>query len=161
MEYHNDINILIDKYLQGLTSLKEELEIKEYFASNNNIPKKHLAVKMMFDFYKSEQQAVSKVQMEDIVGNSSTKRRTLIVSVLSIAASILLILSIALFQQQDKFEEEQIYAYINGKAVTDKEIAIIETKKALLTISNNLNEGTKNLTYLQKINKAQEIKISN
>ena len=99
------------------------------------------------------------MQIDDILAEKKidTKPRRLVF--LAIAASIALLISVFIFQH--KQPEEQIYAYVNGVPVENKDMAIAEAQKALMLISKNLNEGTQSLNHLKEFNKAEEILRTN
>ena len=71
-----------------------------------------------------------------------------------IAASIILVFGIIFFTEK---ENETVYAYLNGVAVTDKDQALNETYKAINLISKNLNRATENLNYLNKFNRIETL----
>lgn len=78
------------------------------------------------------------------------------------AAASLIIASSTWFLLRDQNTEiERTYAFIDGKAVTDKHIAFLKAKSALLLISKNISRGTDCLDYLSEINKVQELVKSN
>ncbi|APG59709.1 hypothetical protein [Christiangramia salexigens] len=64
-----------------------------------------------------------------------------------------LLLLIIIFVFWDK--EENIQDKDLG-TISDKEVALKETKKALKMVSEYLNEGNKNLLYLKEFNKTKD-----
>ena len=55
---------------------------------------------------------------------------------------------------QDSKIEKPVYAYINGKPVENQQLAYKEAQKALMMVSKNLNEGSKNVKHLSELDKA-------
>ena len=49
------INILVDRYFEGETTLDEERELKEYLATAENIPEEYVALKIMLGVITSAQ----------------------------------------------------------------------------------------------------------
>lgn len=140
------IKILLEKYFEGATSLQEEAALRQYFTEEVHIPKELLYAKAMFTFIKKEKNVRFK--------KSKNKPFYLI----GIAASIILatFLIINNLQQTLSIDQEQIvYAYVNGEAITDKDVAIEYTKQALLAVSQNLDKGTKHLNQLNQLNKVE------
>ena len=148
MDYKK-VKELLDKYFDGTSSLKEEQLIKEYFAYTKEIPTELIAAKALFDQINEE--ATEQCEFEPIISPSKNWLSTRFI--IRFAASIILLFGLFYFIQQPV--DEQPYAYINGKAITDKNIAIKETKKALFSITTRLNQGTKDLSKLSKFNKVQ------
>ncbi len=150
-----EIDNLIEKYMNGVSSGADEKKIKQYLSENSELSEEHQALKMMFDYYEAEQSISTELSIDDIVKSKYSVGKRLIVKILSVAAAVLLFVMLLLFQ--DNKPDKQIYAYINGKAITNKEIAVAETKKALLAVSNNFNVGSKNMLYLKKIDEVQSL----
>ncbi len=152
---NKEIDNLIEKYMQGISTASDEKKIQEYLNKTQELPKEHLAVKMMFDYYKAEKSASTNIDINEICKPKRALHKTLIIKTLSIAAAILLFISLVFVYNNN--QEKQVYAYINGKAITDKEVALAATQKALITVSDNFNSGAKNLLHLQKINNAKKL----
>ncbi|HMK06466.1 MAG TPA: hypothetical protein VK476_02985 [Flavobacterium sp.] len=133
------IEILLEKYFQGETSIVEENELKNYFSSLNVA--QHLEqYKPMFGYFSlaKEQQFEQQVPLQ-------TKKRN--VAWLSIAASVVVLLGIG------------TYAYVNSNNVVqnqslgtydDPEVAFRETQKALALLSGQVNKGIESVQYVQE-----------
>ncbi len=147
MDY-NKIKILLDKYMDGESSLTEEQQLKAYFQEAENIPQEFVYAKTMFTQFKQEKEVSYSTPQKD----KSKKRFLLKTS--GIAASIALVVGIALFHPNNN--DQAIYGYINGKPITDKSIAIDEIQSALNMVSQNYNRGTKELNQLSKFYKTTE-----
>lgn len=154
MEYKN-IDQLIEKYFNGDSTLEDEHLIREYFSSSNKISDKHQQLKSLFEFYNEQSKATSNLKLDNIITESKPKAKTHKLIFMALAASIALLFSVFLFQENST--EEKVYAYINGQPVLDQQVAYNEAQKALLMISNNLNGGTKDLKHLVDFGKAEEM----
>ena len=153
-----DIEILLEKYFEGQTSMEEELTVKNYLNTTTDLPKNLEYAKHIFGYFKEASHEDIKTKV-----NPQINRRILGLSrkqvsfISGIAASVAIF--IGCYFAFNNPNEEVVYAYINGKPVTNEKIAIEETKRALLTISSNLNRGTTHLNYLTKINEVEQLLI--
>ena len=157
MEF-KDLQILLDKYFDGESTLEEDMQIKRFFRENSNLPDELKRTRAMFDFFQKESSNKLEKELNFIKETQKTKPakiQRIVYLITSIAASILLFFSVLTYM--NKTNEQKIYAYVNGKPVMDKEQAKQETEKALLLVSKNLNEGTKSLKYLSTFSKAEDI----
>lgn len=132
------IEILIEKYFEGETSIAEEKELKAYFSSSDVA--QHLEqYKPVFGYFsqaKQEQFTVS------IPLKSGKKQKRL--AWLSVAASVVVMLGIGFFAYQNASDPNQE----NLGVIDDPEIAFRETQKALALISKHVNTGIKSVNYL-------------
>ncbi len=141
----NKANKLLDKYFAGETSLEEEKWLQEYFNSEREIPQDQVYAAELFRFFGRE--AVTEyIENERLI---TQYRRGSLLKVASIAAAMLILIAALLFIQ--KPAEPVVYAYINGVPITDKEIAMQETEKALALVSEKLNHSTADLSYLSRL----------
>ena len=154
-----NIERLIEKFYNGDTTIGEERMLENFF-SQKKIPASFEAERDLFRFYNSsrneklhddqlEQKIVQAIESEG--GDLTGKKRRLIYTVTSIAASFLILLGswfillspagpgLALSRYQDTFD--------------NPEIAYLETQKALLYVSSKLNNGTQELNNLAKFDK--------
>ena len=138
------IEIILNKYFEGETSIAEENELKNYFSSSDVA--QHLQqYKSVFGYFSQEQSQQFKAAIP-----LKAKKRTN-VAWLSIAASVVVLFGIATFM------------YTNEKAATsadlgtfdDPEVALAETQKALILVSQKINVGKQSVSY---INEYQESK---
>jgi len=154
-----NIERLIEKFYNGDTTIGEERMLENFF-SKKKIPAALEAERDLFRFYTSsrdeklhdnqlEQKIVQAIESEG--GDLTGKKRRLIYTVTSIAASFLILIGsyfillspagpgLALSKYQDTFD--------------NPEIAYLETQKALLYVSSKLNNGTQELNNLAKFDK--------
>ena len=134
------IELLIEKYFEGETSINEENQLKDYFSSPDVA--QHLDhLKPMFGYF-----SASKQQHFDpivpLLPKSRTKRK---LALLSVAASVVVLFGagITYFNYEDTAKVEDLGTYDNP------EIAFRETQKALALLSSNVNTGVKSVQYIQ------------
>lgn len=139
MELSNIEKLLI-KYENAETSLQEEKVLKNYFNNNNNVPAHLLEYKALFGYFNksSEEQFTKTIQLKPRRSNWAW---------LSVAAAIVLTISIYTFRNDDGISDSER---------REAELAYLETQKAFQLISQNLNKGGNvAIAGLQEFEKAQ------
>jgi hypothetical protein len=134
----NNIEILIEKYFQGETSIAEEKELRSYFSSTNVAP--HLEQhKAMFGFF-------AKAKQEEFKQEILPKTKKLKVMWLSIAATITVLLGFATFFMLNNNVQpsNELGSY------DSPEVAFVETQKALALLSSNVNVGIESVSYVHE-----------
>lgn len=132
------IEILIEKYFEGETSIAEEKELKAYFSSSDVA--QHLEqYKPVFGYFS---QAKQEQFTASIPLKSRKKQKRL--AWLSVAASLVVMLGIGFFAYQNTSEPTEE----NLGVIDDPEIAFKETQKALALISKHVNTGIESVNYL-------------
>ena len=136
----NKIEIILEKYFQGETSIAEEKELRSYFSSPNVAP--HLEqYKAMLDYFTQAKKQEFVQEIPQI-----TKKRN--VMWLSVAASAVVLLGIATFFMINNDE------LVNRKnelgTYKSPEMAFKETQKALALLSSNVNIGMESVMYVQE-----------
>lgn len=138
MDYR-EIKVLLDKYLEGESSIREEDELKRFFNENENIPEELLFAKELFHFFGAEKSIEYTKEFEQ----KKPRRKINLYTLSSIAASLLLALFFVF--SNHKTDEKIIYAYINGEAITDITIAKDQTKQILYAASQKISIGTESM----------------
>jgi len=137
------IEQLLNKYLEGNTSIAEERELKTYFSSNNVAL--HLQpYKSMFGYFKNQEE----IQFTKILPLQPRKRN--VVKWIGIAASFIVLFGTALFYMKLNEPNENLGTY------DDPEVALIETQKALEMLSENVSYGVESFVVLQEYNKSKK-----
>jgi hypothetical protein len=132
-EEKTTIKSLIDKYFEGLTTLKEEQGLREYFR-NDIIPTEWEIYRPMFRFFTLEREANE---------TKSTllpekKSRKIYLRWASVAAAACVLLYVGLkFPFNGHQTQEISRAYINGKAYTNLELIQSEALKGLISLSES------------------------
>jgi hypothetical protein len=147
------IEYLIKKFESGETTLEEENELKVFFAGN--IVPDHLKVyKQMFGFYSNavheevpdkdfDEKVLQKIEQMNSKATGHRKIRRLY-SWIGVAASIVVLIGLYFYFQNQN---------IHTGTYEDPELAYAHTKKILLAVSENLNQGTEELSNIGEFNK--------
>jgi len=151
MEF-KEIDQLLNKYFEGETSLEEEAKIKAFLQSKELLPEKYQRLKSMFGFFESNKNEKIELKFENLIPFQKKKRNSFRIIYYAVAASAAILFGI--WFMQDSKIEKPVYAYINGKPVESQQLAYKEAQKALMLVSKNLNEGTKNVGHLSELDKA-------
>ncbi|CAN5316979.1 hypothetical protein BH23BAC2_BH23BAC2_15490 [soil metagenome] len=138
------IESLLIKYDEGDTTLVEENILKEYFASTN-IPSHLEEYKTIFSYTAK----AKNIPFKREVSYESNKRRFAFAGV---AASIIIALGIfiAVNNSGEQFDQQNALGTIE-----DPEEAYLQAKEALLMVSQALNMGREDLTYVEEFDKAK------
>ncbi|WP_203292833.1 anti-sigma factor [Luteirhabdus pelagi] len=135
----NKIEMLLDAYFEGTTTIQEEQQLREYFSNGTVAP--HLeSYAPMFQAFEQARQERSQKEIE-LPKPLIAQRRWW----LSIAASAVIAIGVA------------GYVFTNtNQGLTQEEqealAAFEKTKAALQQISMNFNEGAEELTYIDEFN---------
>ncbi|MFK5857586.1 MAG: hypothetical protein QM503_15765 [Bacteroidota bacterium] len=140
MDY-NRIELLLHKYLDGNSTVTEEKELNIFFAENDNIPEKLLFAKDLFSYFNDEKSYKYTKIFEPKMHLSNNKYFYFT----GIAASLLV--GLFLLFSNNNTENKVIYAYVDGKAITDIAIAEKYTKQILYSATKNIDKGTESLYY--------------
>ena len=133
------IEIILEKYFDGKTSIAEEKELKDYFTSSNVA--QHLEqYQPLFGYFSQAKQE----QYKAVVPLKTEKRN--IVSWISIAAAVVVLLGVGTFTFMNyNVKKSQDYGTYD-----DPEVAFKETQKALALISEHVNTGIESVGYINE-----------
>lgn len=136
------IEILLEKYFEGETTIAEENQLKDYFSSD---VAQHLEqYKPLFGYFSQAKQ-----QKSAHINPSQSKKRY--VAWLSIAASVVVLLGVGTFTYFNYNQTSQdLGTYDNP------EEAFRQTQKALSLLSNNVNVGIESVQYIQEYENAKD-----
>ena len=137
------IEILLEKYFDGETSIAEEKELKDYFASSNVA--QHLEqYQPLFGYFSQAKQEQYKA-VTPLISNGRDNKRT-IASWISIAAAVVVLLGVGTFtfMNYNDTKSQDLGTY------DDPEIALRETQKALALISEHVNTGIQSAAYINE-----------
>jgi hypothetical protein len=133
------IENLLEKYFEAATSIAEEKELKNYFASSDVA--QHLKQYQPIFGYSTQAKHEQFTATIPLI----TKKRSSVVW-FSVAASVAVLLSVGLFTfnhyNQPKSNDLGTY--------DDPEVAFRETQKALALISESVNKGIGSMSYLNE-----------
>jgi hypothetical protein len=146
----NKIELLIEKYFQGETSIAEENELRTYFSSLNVA--QHLEqYKPLFGYLSlaADQNFAPEISL---LPKSRDKKHN--VAWLSIAASVVVLMGIGTYVYYN-------YEDANGKqdlgTYDDPEVAFKQTQKALALLSNHVNVGIESVKYIEEYQESKEL----
>jgi hypothetical protein len=159
MDY-NTAKILLDKYWNCETSLKEEDLLRSYF-NQDHVPDDLQKYKALFNYYNEERGKELPKEFDKKVLNrinKSQKKGTqhFLNSIYKIAAAVLLILSFFVIHERFIKVKDQATKVVED-TFGDPEKALEETKKILYFVSEKLNKGKEEASRLNKFNKAEEV----
>jgi len=143
MELSN-IEKLLEKYFEGETTLSEEKELKVYF-TGESVPSHLERYKDLFQFFANESQvtATSEVQL--------STNKVPWYTWIGVAASIALVVGLFIKDVPPGADPEGVYGTYD-----DPEIALQKTKEALDLVARLMNEGKKDLVYLNEFDTAKK-----
>jgi hypothetical protein len=141
----NKTEELLEKYLEGNTSLEEEKELKIYFSSQT-VPSHLVQYKFLFEYYTVSKKETTKEFKASVKKNNNIKW-------FGIAASIAFIVTLSTFMylQNSTSKQEDLGTF------ESPEEAFIETHKALQLVANNINLGMESVSYLEEYEKTKKI----
>jgi len=138
----NKIEDILEKYFQGETTIAEENQLKEYFSSPNVA--QHLEqYKPMFGYF-------SQVKQQKSTQNIPLKTKKRNVAWISIAASVVILLSIGTYFYVSEKNTAPVVAQSELGTYDDPEEALAATQKALALLSNNVNVGIESVQYIKE-----------
>jgi hypothetical protein len=151
-----EIEILTEKYFECLTSIEEERQLKDFFASGD-FPDEMKSVAAMFGYFEMEKKVTASEDFShEVIRQIEGKQfipfyqnRRFWYYFTGIAASILFL--VAFF-----FESRN---HLPNKTYTAKEtqLAYLQTRKTLAYVSEKFNMGVKPLNEIEKIEKNTEV----
>jgi hypothetical protein len=155
MENREYIRELLDKYLEGLTSIEEEKFLKDYF-SKGNVPEEFSSDALWF--LNATSQGINDEDihsMEDVlskwVDQQENKEKSIRLRswTIGIAAGLMILAASVFFFRY----------YGSGKMADtyeDPQIAYLEARKVLMYVSQTLNKGTDKLQTVSRIQEGAE-----
>lgn len=142
------IEILLEKYFEGETTIAEENELKKYFSSSDVA--QHLEhYRGMFGYFT----AAKEQRFEQVIPLKTKTQKK--VAWLSIAASVVVLLGLFTFYNQNISQNQDLGTY------DDPEKAFQETQKALNLLSKNVNVGVEGMQYVQEYQQSTELIFKN
>lgn len=141
------VETVLEKYFEGETSIAEEKELQDYFATQQVAPhlEKYAALFNHFAVAKEQQfeqeMPLFEIQKEEI----RNKKRNL--GLLSIAASVVVLMGIGtyvFYHSEPANNSKDLGTY------DDPEVAFKETQKALSLLSKNVNVGIESVKYVEE-----------
>jgi hypothetical protein len=159
---YKEIEILLEKYYEGETTISEERTLREFFAQDD-IPAHLMEHKPLFNFQVGEAQIIMpEFDMEKLTGSDAQEPKVIrmsagrrnILYITSIAASLLILFGIAYTFQNDIFDR-QLSKQSTGE-LTDPVLAYEQATNALMLVSSCLNTGIVQAEKLQSFSTGLE-----
>ncbi len=158
-----EIRFLLDKFYEGSTTLEEEMLIEDYFMSCVNTSQDLKADKELFDVLR-EQKYEDKINVPDsliqeisialdheILNTTIKKEKWNYKSILSIAASVILVICITIFLEQEYNRDDvcvSSYTVNENIYIPQTEVeAAAEVSRALILVADKLNQANDNVIY--------------
>ena len=136
------IEILIDKYLEGNSSITEEKELKAYFSSNE-VAEHLVKYKPMFGYFEKqkEQRFTKALPLQP--------RKQVNVKWIGVAAAVVVLFGTMYFYTSAN-DPQDLGTY------SDPEEAYVETQKALEMLSQEVNQGVESVAILKEYEKTKK-----
>ncbi len=143
----NKIEALLRKYDEGTTSLAEEKELQDFFATQE-IPAHLISYKTMFSFTSKAKDITYSGKPSFSFRPAQPQRKRNFYVYTGIAASILLFASVFTFQElnENSFSDQELGTVQNPKE------AYQQAKQTLTMISQVLNNSKEDLVYIKEFN---------
>jgi hypothetical protein len=142
MKRESKIKKLLDKFLEGETSLKEEQVLADYFR-NEDINPEWSVYKDMFGYFEESQKDVPQKSF------SPQSQVSLFYKLQKYAAILMIALISTLFYYNHTTSQKELGTF------DDPEVALQETKKVFDLISYHLNSPSDEMKYLQTLEETQ------
>ena len=136
------IKKLVDKYWEGVTSLKEEEQLRRYF-NGPRVDQRLKSIQPLFVFFKQEQEKTSQrpLRLWEVIRERPQRMWGLV------AASIAVLITAALWLHQQQLLPSpsnlasQSASTLEKDTYEDPEVAFQRAKVALMRVSKGLNKG--------------------
>ncbi len=148
----NNIDNILEKYFEGISSPNEEKTLKAYFRGYEILPQ-HEVYKPLFVAFDAEKQIVAP-EFEIPVANANKKRgfyRKLWISAISAAAITLLIVILFPFNNQSTIQSDDYRVFINGIEVRNPQKAQQYAEKMFRQADEIIRAGYKPVVEVNAI----------
>ncbi|PKP09339.1 MAG: hypothetical protein CVU09_11720 [Bacteroidetes bacterium HGW-Bacteroidetes-4] len=149
---------LLEKYYEGQTSKQEDRQLRNLLKLYVGSDAELLEAQSMFSLYDDEAKETVNIDFDKLIEQHKSHKVRKVYFGLTTAVAASLIAFAMLFMLSNP-QDQIVYAYVNGKPITDKQEAIAYSKQAMNTLSSNLNKGTSGLNYMEKLNKPADLLI--
>ena len=135
------IEVLLERYLEGETTLEEETVLRAYFKKEENIPKKWIHYSHFFAYCES-------AKKESFPSSSKTKSKTPVNIWMMAAASIALVVGLqlgGLFESESTPLKQQ-----------EAEFVFQQFQTQMKNVSSHLNKGVQKVAYLDYLDETSQ-----
>ena len=147
------INILIEKYFNGETTLQEENILKNYFKSEK-VEASHEIYRPLFEVFQRESEEIYQPKSVKVIDYQPTNRRRnwlQIASISGVAATVLLAIWFLHFNT-----DGADYAVVNGKRINDAEYAQKIAQAKVDKVNDVLGRSFKPMGSFKKVRRSLE-----
>lgn len=144
----NRIQVLLDKYFEGKSTIEEEDSLRTYF-DGENIASTLEQYKPIFDYYAAAKTTKLRLYKPKLPTLKSKKRTSTWISVAASVAVIIASGTYTFLQYNNSDSAKDLGTY------DDPEVAFRETQKALAVLSNHVNSGIEGMQYMQEFEKSK------
>lgn len=151
------IEQLLEKYWKCETSLEEEQQLRDYF--RGNVPDNLQDIAQVFQYFGSQQRKeINSPDFDEAVKRKIKQHRPAgklvnLAFASRIAAGLLVVLAATYFVRN---EIRKAYPPEVADTYSDPELALEETKKALMMLSKGFNKAQKETSKLKVFNEAEQ-----
>lgn len=152
MEF-NDINSIIDRYFDGVSSQEDEQTLARYFDQQVELPEEHRAVKAMFESFAALR--TTSLPKRDITESAAPRvmigwrRLGKVASVAAAICGIAIVATLILTKHnQQAISTDELICYIDGVRIEDQMVARAETERILGGVSNNLEHAMLKVSHI-------------
>ena len=137
------VELLINKYLEGTSSIAEEKQLKDYFSSNE-VASHLVQYKPLFSYFKNqkEEQFTKALPLQP--------RKQSYVKWIGIAATVVFLLGVGTYFYTTTSSDEVLGTYSNP------EEAFVETQKVLELLSEEVNHGVTSVSVLKEYERTKK-----
>jgi hypothetical protein len=154
----NKIKELLEKYWSCETSLEEEQKLRAYF--QEDVPAEMSDTAELFRYFEQQQKTtLGGTNFDDVVKRKikaqspAGKSAKMYFNYSRIAAGIVVVVAAGYFVRQ---EVRKAYPPNVEDTFSDPRVALEETKKALMMISNSFNKAHKDVGKIEMFNEAEQ-----
>lgn len=144
---------LLEKYYNGETSVQDEKKLQDFLLVYCGTDEDLQMAKYLFESLASESQEKVALDFETIIQQKPVIKFAKPVYNVWLAVAAVLLVAFVIGVLVKTTQRPIVYAYVNGTPITDQQVAMQQSQKALYNISSQLNKGTKGLILLNNLNK--------
>lgn len=157
----NNIDNILEKYFEGISSAEDEKALKKYFQSGNIQPQ-HEMYKPLFAAFDKEKQITAPAFVTPLERDNKKPflSRKLWISIASTAAVILLVITLFPFKNRNRRQPGDYLVFINGREITNPQKAQQYAEKIFGEADEIIRTGYKpfvEATAIQKEMNAEKI----
>ncbi len=157
----NNIDNILEKYFEGISSVEDEKALKKYFQSGNIQPQ-HEMYKPLFAAFDKEKQITAPAFVTPLERDNKKPflSRKLWISIASTAAVILLVVTLFPFKNRNRRQPGDYLVFINGREITNPQKAQQYAEKIFGEADEIIRTGYKpfvEATAIQKEMNAEKI----